>query len=90
VKVYTVKDLETFNRDEEGRLICPTGDYTQIKSFGERCRFGEDCSFGEGCRFGEDCSFGKNSKFENIADTIVGLILFIVTIVMSFVLLLST
>lgn len=45
MKVYTEKVLEGFERDDFGRLICPSGDYTQIKSFGERC------SFGEGCRF---------------------------------------
>ena len=106
MKVYTVKDLETFERDEHGRLICPSGDYTQIKSFGRRCRFGDGCvfgdnclfgewcifrdtrSFGDNCIFGEDCDFEKNSNFENIADTIVGFISFIVAIVMSFVLLL--
>ena len=45
MKVYTEKDLEGFERDDLGWLICPSGDYTQIKSFGERCRFGEVCSF---------------------------------------------
>lgn len=39
MKVYTEKDLEGFKRDDLGRLICPSGDYTQIKSFGERCSF---------------------------------------------------
>lgn len=33
MKVYTEKDLEGFERDDFGRLICPSGDYTQIKSF---------------------------------------------------------
>ena len=51
MKVYTEKDLEGFERDDLGRLICPSGDYTQIKSFGERCSFGKGCSFGEGCSF---------------------------------------
>lgn len=57
MKVYTEKDLEGFERDDLGWLICPSGDYTQIKSFGECCSFGEQCSFGEACRFGEVCSF---------------------------------
>ena len=57
MKVYTEKDLEGFERDDLGWLICPSGDYTQIKSFGERCSFGECCGFGERCRFGEVCSF---------------------------------
>lgn len=51
MKVYTEKDLEGFERDDLGRLICPSGDYTQIKGFGECCSFGERCSFGEGCSF---------------------------------------
>ena len=34
MKVYTEKDLEGFERDDLGWLICPGGDYTQIKSFG--------------------------------------------------------
>lgn len=50
MKVFTEQDLATFERDEYGRLICPTGDYTQIKSFEDRCSFGESCSFGERCR----------------------------------------
>ena len=56
MKVYTEKDLEGFERDDLGWLICPSGDYTQIKSFGERCSFGRGCSFGEWCSFGEGCS----------------------------------
>ena len=59
MKVYTEKDLEGFERDDFGWLICPSGDYTQIKGFGECCRFGERCSFGEGCSFGEWCSFER-------------------------------
>ena len=39
MKVYTEKDLEGFERDDSGRLICHSGDYTQIKSFGEGCSF---------------------------------------------------
>ena len=69
MKVYTEKDLEGFERDDFGWLICPSGDYTQIKSFGERCsfgevcRFGKECSFGEVCSFGEWCSFGERCSF---------------------------
>ena len=71
MKKYTEKDLKTFERDEDGYLICPSGDYTAVKmfpkkcsfgagsSFGAFCRFGEWCSFGECCNFGEECSFGK-------------------------------
>lgn len=50
MKVYTIEDLETFERDEYGYLICPSGDYSQIESFGKGCSFGEWCSFGERCR----------------------------------------
>ena len=39
MKVYTEKDMEGFERDDFGRLICPSVDYTQIKSFGEQCSF---------------------------------------------------
>ena len=59
MKVYTEKDLEGFERDDLGRLICPSGDYTQIKGFGECCSFGERCSLGERCSFGEGCSFER-------------------------------
>lgn len=48
MKVYTEKDLEGFERDDLGWLICPSGDYTQIKSFGAGCSFGEGCSFERG------------------------------------------
>ncbi len=63
MKIYTVQDLENFERDEYGRLICPSGDYTQIKSFGKCCSFDKRCSFGECCSFGEWCSFGGCSRF---------------------------
>lgn len=64
MKVYTEKDLEGFERDDFGWLICPSGDYTQIKSFGEMCIFSAWCSFGERCSFGECCSFGEGCSFE--------------------------
>ena len=75
MKKYTQADFDNFEVDECGRKICPAGDYTAMKSFGEgcnfsaRCRFGEECSFGErcsfgaGCRFGEGCSFGEWCRF---------------------------
>ena len=64
MKVYTEKDLEGFERNDFGWLICPSGDYTQIKGFGECCSFGEGCSFGERCSLGERCSFGEGCSFE--------------------------
>ena len=63
MKIYSEEDIKNFERDECGRLICPSGDYTQIKSFSECCDFGERCSFGEWCSFGEGCSFGKCCSF---------------------------
>ena len=57
MKIYTQEEFDAINRDERGIKNCPTGDYSQIKSFGEGCRFGEGCSFGERCSFGEGCSF---------------------------------
>ena len=65
MKKYTLEDMKNFERDDYGFLICPSGDYTEISSFGERCRFGEECRFGAGCRFGERCSFGAGCSCEN-------------------------
>ena len=48
----------------DGKKQCPTGDYSNICSFGGGCSFGERCSFGEWCSFGERCSFGKGCKCE--------------------------
>lgn len=68
---YTQADFDNFEVDEYGRKICPAGDYTAIKSFGEwcsfgaRCNFGARCSFGEGCCFGAWCHFGERCSYEN-------------------------
>ena len=76
MKIYSEEDIKNFERDEYGRLICPSGDYTKIKRFGKCCSFGERCSFGECCSFGERCSFGEwcnlenNLRFENISEQI--------------------
>ena len=64
MKKYTQSDFDNFEEDENGYKICPSGDYTQISSFGACCSFGEKCSFGEGCRFGEGCSF-ENGAVKN-------------------------
>lgn len=40
MKVYTQKEFDAIKRDEYGVKPCPTGDYTQIKSFPEQCSFG--------------------------------------------------
>ena len=63
MKKYTQADFDNFEVDEYGRKICPAGDYTAIKSFGELCSFGEQCSFGAVCSFGERCSFGAGCRF---------------------------
>ena len=65
MKKYTQADFDTFEVNEYGRKICPAGDYTNIKGFGEWCSFGERCSFGELCSFGEECSFGELCSYEN-------------------------
>ena len=64
MKKYTEKDLEVFERDEGGWLICPSGDYTAIRTFPEKCSFGAWSGFGKGCRFGKWCSFGKGCRFD--------------------------
>lgn len=48
MKQYTIEDFENFER-VDGRITCPTGDYTAVKEFPERCSFGERCR----CEFGE-------------------------------------
>ena len=64
MKKYTQSDFDNFEVDENGYKICPSGDYTQISSFGEGCRFGAWCSFGEVCIFGAWCSF-ENGAVKN-------------------------
>lgn len=63
MKKYTQAEYDAIPRDENSFKHCPTGDYTEIRSFGERCRFGERCSFGKGCSFGEGCRFGNDGSF---------------------------
>lgn len=64
MKQYTQEEFDAIERDGFGVKRCPTGDYTQVKSFGERCSFGADCSFGEACRFrnGCRCEFGEFNR----------------------------
>lgn len=63
MKRYTKADMEKFRHDEFGNLICPAGDYSQIRSFDNRCSFEECCSFGKSCSFGKYCGFGKECSF---------------------------
>lgn len=62
---YTQADFDAFEVID-GIKQCPSGDYSDIQIFGERCSFGEWCSFGKGCSFGEECSF--EGKGEYIGD----------------------
>lgn len=63
MKKYTHADFDAFEVID-GIKQCPSGDYSAIQVFSDRCSFGEGCSFGKGCSFGEDCSFGKGCSFE--------------------------
>ena len=63
MKKYTQADFDAFEVID-GIKQCPSGDYSDIQVFSDRCSFGEDCSFGEWCSFGEDCSFGEECSFE--------------------------
>jgi hypothetical protein len=71
MKKFTQSDFDNFIIDEHGFKICRSGDYTAIKNFGDRCKFGSWCDFGMYCKFfgwssfGEGCSFGKYCNFEN-------------------------
>lgn len=42
MKKYTEDDLKNFEVID-GYLICPTGDYSEIKIFEMKCSFGEGC-----------------------------------------------
>lgn len=65
MKEYTQADFDTFEVID-GIKQFPSGDYSDIQIFGERCSFGKECSFGEDCFFGEECSF--EGKGEYIGD----------------------
>ena len=68
MKKYTQADFDNFEVDKYGRKICPAGDYTAMKSFGEGCSFGKECIFGKGCGFGAGCSFGALCIFGERCD----------------------
>lgn len=63
MKKYTQADFDAFEVID-GIKQCPSGDYSDIRVFGEDCSFGRDCSFGDWCSFGVCCSFGKGCSFE--------------------------
>ena len=62
MKKYTQADFDAFEVID-GIKQCPSGDYSAIQVFSDRCSFGECCSFGEGCSFGRCCSFGEWCSF---------------------------
>ena len=48
----------------DGIKKCPGfTDYSNVKSFGERCSFGGCCSFGERCACGDGCAVGSWYSF---------------------------
>ena len=65
MKEYTQADFDAFEVID-GIKQYPSGDYSDIQIFGERCSFGKECSFGEDCSFGGECSF--EGKGEYIGD----------------------
>lgn len=60
MKKYTQSEFDAF-KIINGVRECPTGDYSNVCSFGDQCRFGDQCHFGKSCHFGESC------RFENIS-----------------------
>lgn len=64
MKKYTQADFDAFEVID-GIKQCPSGDYSDIQTFGEQCAFGACCSFGECCSFGVGCAFGGGCSFED-------------------------
>lgn len=62
MKKYTQADFDAFEVID-GIKQCPSGDYSDIRVFGERCSFGVFCSFGEWCSFGKGCSFEEKGEY---------------------------
>lgn len=72
---YYKKDLENFEYTDEGKMICPSGDYSEIDFFPMACEFANRCifgpytifsdysSFGNNCIFAEGCTFCWGSRF---------------------------
>ena len=63
MKIFTQQDVDAIQRDENGWLNYPTGDYSAIKTFGKGSSFGKESSFGTGSSFGEWSVFGEGSSF---------------------------
>ena len=64
LKVYTQEEVDAILPDENGVRYFPTGDYSAIKDFGEKCVFAQLCIFGPATRFAACCSFGISCKFD--------------------------
>lgn len=62
MKKYTQADFDAFEVID-GIKQCPSGDYSAIQVFSDRCSFGEGCSFGDRCSFGEGCSFEEKGEY---------------------------
>lgn len=45
MKKYSVEEFENFEIDENGYKVCPSGDYSEIKTFGDYCIFDDECIF---------------------------------------------
>ena len=58
MKKYTQEQFEALEVDQHGRKVCPSGDYSAIKFFAERCSFAEWCSFAGRCKY-EDFVFSR-------------------------------
>lgn len=43
MKTYTEEDFQSFDRSEDGYIVCPSGDYSQIKKFNNKCMFNGFC-----------------------------------------------
>lgn len=70
--VFTQEEFDAIPRDKYGWKNCPSGDYTQIKNFPERCSFergsifGSDAVFENECRLGDGCQLGNRCQLGNI------------------------
>ena len=64
MKKYTIEDFDKFEIID-GYINCPSGYYSSIKKFPEKCIFGSGCIFGEGCSFDEGCIFGEVCIFDS-------------------------
>lgn len=63
MRKYNSTDIQNFTRDERGYLECPSGDYTQIRTFPEKCNFGIGNDFGSKCEFGNGNIFDLWNTF---------------------------